>query len=268
MLALSKDRAPLLGRETDIEALTGLLDDVEQTGAALVLRGDPGIGKSRLLGEAAAVARERGLTVLSATGVQSEARLGFSGLHQLLRPVKGRAADLIPAHREALDAAFGITDGPAPDLFRIGMAALDLVSGVAHDTPLLLIAEDAHWLDRPTADVLAFIARRLDSDPIVLLAAVRDGYPSVLAYAGLPELRLAALDPTEATTLLDATSQGLRLAERKRVLQEAAGNPLALIELPVASARLEHVKPEPELLPLTTRLERAFADRVSDLSDE
>jgi len=268
MLALSKDRAPLLGRETELDALTALLDDVEQTGAALVLRGEPGIGKSRVLGEAAAVARDRGITVLSATGVQSEARLAFSGLHQLLRPVKDRTADLIPAQREALDAAFGLTAGPAPEHFRIAMAALDLLSEVAGDTPLLLIAEDAHWLDRPTADVLAFIARRLDSDPIVLLAAVRDGYPSVLADAGLPERRLGALDPMVATKLLDATAQGLRMAERNRILQQAAGNPLALIELPESTARLEHGTPEPELLPLTARLERAFADRVSDLPDE
>jgi len=268
MLALSKDRAPLLGRETELDALTALLDDVEQTGAALVLRGEPGIGKSRVLGEAAAVARDRGITVLSATGVQSEARLAFSGLHQLLRPVKDRTADLIPAQREALDAAFGLTAGPAPEHFRIAMAALDLLSEVAGDTPLLLITEDAHWLDRPTADVLAFIARRLDSDPIVLLAAVRDGYPSVLADAGLPERRLGALDPMVATKLLDATAQGLRMAERNRILQQAAGNPLALIELPESTARLEHGTPEPELLPLTARLERAFADRVSDLPDE
>jgi DNA-binding CsgD family transcriptional regulator len=206
--------------------------------------------------------------VLSATGVQSEARLAFSGLHQLLRPVKDRAADLTPALREALDAAFGLTDGPAPEHFRIAMAALDLLSEVASDRPLLLIAEDAQWLDRPTADVLAFIARRLDSDRIVLLAAVRDGYPSVLADAGLPERRLGALDPTVATKLLDATAQGLRVAERNRILQEAAGNPLALIELPVTTARLEHGRPEPELLPLTARLERAFVDRVADLPDE
>ena len=232
MLALSEDRTPLLGRDTEIEALTGLLDDIEQTGAALVLRGDPGIGKSRLLGEAAAFARDRGITVLSATGVQSEARLAFSGLHQLLRPVKDRAADLIPAQREALDAAFGLTGGPAPEHFRIAMAALDLLSEVASDTPLLLIAEDAHWLDRPTADVLAFIARRLDSDPIVLLAAVRDGYPSVLADAGLPERRLAALDPTVATKLLDAAAQQLRLAERNRILQEAARQPASADRAP------------------------------------
>lgn len=268
MLVLSKDRSPLLGRESDVEALAGLLDGVGETGGALVLRGDPGIGKSRLLGEAAAVARDRGISVLSATGVQSEAHLAFSGLHQLLRPVKDRAAELILAHRDALDAAFGLTDGPAPGHFRIAMAALDLLSEAASDTPLLLVAEDAQWLDRPTGDVLAFIARRLESDPIVLVAAVRDGYPSVLVDAGLPERRLAPLDPAIATKLLDVTAQGLRLAVRNRILEEAAGNPLALIELPVTTARLEPGTPEPELLPLTARLERAFADRVSDLPDE
>ena len=118
MLVPSKGRAPLVGRETEIETLAGLLDDVDHAGAALVLRGDPGIGKSRLLAEVASIARERGFSVLSATGVQCETRLAFSGLHQLLRPVKDRAVELIPAQRAALDAAFGLTDGAAPDRFR------------------------------------------------------------------------------------------------------------------------------------------------------
>ena len=109
------------------------------------------------------------------------------GLHQLLRPLRARAADLSPAHRAALDAAFGLADGPAPEHFRIAMAVLDLLSEAAADGPLLLIAEDAHWLDRPTSDVLAFVARRLESDPIVLLAATRNGYPGVLADGGLPD---------------------------------------------------------------------------------
>ena len=182
--------------------------------------------------------------------------------------MRARAADLIPAHRAALDAAFGLTDGPTPEHFRIAMATLDLLSEVATDAPLLLIAEDAHWLDRPTSDVLAFVARRLESDPIVLLAATRDGYRSALADAGLPEHRLGALEPTVAAELLDASAQHLGLAERNRILHEAAGNPLALIELPVAAARPEQGSSVPGLLPLTERLERAFAARVSDLPDE
>ena len=145
------------------------------------------------------------------------------------------------------------------------MASLDLVSDVADDAPLLLVVEDAHWLDPPTADVLAFVARRIESDPVVLLASTRDGYPSALADTGLPEHRLAGLDDTTAAALLDEAAPGLPLTARNRVLHEAAGNPLALLELPAIADRPE---PEPSLpgsLPLTERLERAFAARVSDL---
>ena len=178
--------------------------------------------------------------------MQSEARLAFSGLHQLLRPVASRAAELVPAHRAALDAAFGLTDEPAPEHFRIAMAALDLLSEAAADAPLLLIAEDAHWLDRPSADVLAFVARRLESDPIVLLAAVRDGYPSVFADAGLA--RAPARRPGRddgGGKLLDATRRSFAWRERDRILHEAAGNPLALIELPVAARASNDGAPEP-----------------------
>jgi AAA ATPase domain len=257
---------PLIGRDADKSLLTSLLDEIQSRGQALVVRGEPGIGKSRLLIEAAAVARERGIAVLSAIGVQSEANLPFSGLHQLLRPVRARASELTAVQRSALDAAFGLTDEAAPEHFRIGMAALDLLSEVATDAPLLVVVEDVQWLDRPTSDVLAFIARRLESDPIVLLAAARDGYPSALVDSGLPEHRVRALDDATAGALLDASAPGLTLAERNRLLREAAGNPLALIELPVA-ARRQQMSPRPDGLPLTERLEQAFAARVSDLAD-
>src|SRR5262245_63202678 len=113
MLGVSRvDPGPLLGREAETTLLTSLLDRIESGGGALVLRGEPGIGKSRLLAEAAALARDRGMVVLSTSGVQAETRLAFAGLHQMLRPVRDRAAELPPAHRAALDAAFGLTDGP------------------------------------------------------------------------------------------------------------------------------------------------------------
>ena len=178
-----------------------MLDEVALRGAALVLHGEPGVGKSRLLSDTARAAGERGMTVLTTAGVQSEAHLPFAGLHQLLRPVRGRAAELPAVQRSALDAAFGLTLEPAPEHFRIAMAALDLVSDVATDAPLLLVAEDAQWLDRPTLDVLAFVARRIESDPIILLAATRDGYPSVLRDAGLPEREVCGLDEETAGAL-------------------------------------------------------------------
>ena len=268
MLGSARDEvAPLVGRAQEQSLLTSLLDGVEDRGQALVLRGEPGIGKSRLLSIAEQTARDRGMTVLTATGVQSEAHLPFAGLHQLLRPVRERAVGLPPVQRDALDAAFGLTRDEAPEHYRIAMASLDLVSDVAADAPLLLVVEDAHWLDPPTADVLAFVARRIESDPIVLLAATRDGYPSALADAGLPEHRLAALDDTTAAALLDAAAPGLPLASRNRVLREATGNPLALLELPAVVSQSEDESSLPGGPPLTERLERAFAARVSDLPD-
>jgi DNA-binding CsgD family transcriptional regulator/tetratricopeptide (TPR) repeat protein len=263
MSIAASNPVPLLGRDAEIELLASLLDGIADGGGALVLGGEPGIGKSRLLAVAAALARQRGITVLSTTGVQSEAHLAFAGLHQLLRPLRFRAADLPATQRAALDAAFGLGQEPAPERFRIAMAVLDLLCEVATDAPLLILAEDAQWLDGPTTEVLSFVARRLQSDPIVLVAAVREGYPSLLVDAGLPQHRLCGLAPAEATTLLDASAQQLSPVIRDRLLSEAAGNPLALIELPITAARQEAITLGS--LPLTQRLEQAFAARVSDL---
>src|SRR3954467_12228154 len=259
--------APLLGRVHEQRVLTSLLDDVATRGQALVLRGDPGIGKSRLLSEAAHAARGRGMTVLTTAGVQSEAHLPFAGLHQLLRPVRGHAVGLSAVQRAALDAAFGLTDEAAPEQFRIAMAALDLVSDVAGEAPVLVVVEDAHWLDRPTADVLAFVARRIESDPVVLLVATRDGYASVLGEAGLPEHRLGGLDDAAAAELLDASEPELPPGVRARILQEAAGNPLALLELPAAARERGEEQWLWGGLPLTERLHRALADRVAELPE-
>lgn len=266
MPVTASNLGPLLGRDAEIELLASLLDGIHGGGGALVLHGEPGIGKSRLLAVAAASARERGFTVLSTTGVQSEAHLAFAGLHQLLRPLRFRAAELPAAQRAALDAALGLGQEPAPERFRIAMAVLDLLSEVATDAPLLVLAEDAQWLDGPTTEVLAFVARRLQSDPVALLAAVREGYPSFLVDAGLPQNRVGGLAPAEAATLLDASAPQLSPVIRDRLLSEAAGNPLALIELPITAARFEQIALGS--LPLTARLEQAFAARVSDLPEE
>jgi DNA-binding CsgD family transcriptional regulator len=255
-----REPASLLGRASERALLMGLLDDVAARGQALVVHGEPGIGKSRLLDDAARAATERGMTVLSTAGVQSEARLPFAGLHQLLRPVRARAAALPEVQRAALDAAFGLSHAGAAEPFRIAMAALDLVAEVATDAPVLLVAEDAQWLDRPTADVLAFLARRIESDPIILLAATRDGYPSALQDSGIAELPLAGLDDADAAALLDEAAPELSLVARTQVLAVAAGNPLALCELPKAAS-------EDSGGALTERLERAFAGRVAELPE-
>src|ERR1700744_1914038 len=238
MLDSARDSStPLLGRADEQRLLSSLLDEVAMRGQALVLRGEPGIGKSRLLSGLAHDARERGMVVLTAAGVPSEAHLPFAGLHQMLRPVRERARELPRLQRAALDAAFGLTDEPAPELYRIAMAVLDLVSEIATDGPVVLIVDDAHWLDRPSAEVLAFVARRIDSDPVLLLAGARDGYPAGLSDAGLPELRLTGLDKEAAAALLDAAAPGLPVSARTSVLSPAGGNPLALLELPAAGAQ-------------------------------
>ena len=163
-------------------------------------------------------------------------------------------------------AAFGVSRAAAPEPFRIALAALDLLADAAADTPLLLLADDLQWIDRPTLDVLAFVARRLESDPIVLLAAARDG-GEALEDSGLPELRLGALEDEAAEALLDRWAPGLGPALRERLLAAAAGNPLALEELPLAANRLGEEAAPGEWLPLTERLERAFAERASELPE-
>ena len=247
--------------------LAGLLDDVHQRGAALVLRGEPGIGKSALLAKAVRAAAGKNIQVLSTSGVHSEANLPFAGLHQLLRPILAHLDDLPARQRTALGAAFGMEDAATPEPFLIALAVLQLLSEASAQDPMLLVAEDAHWLDRPTADVLAFIARRVESDPIVVLAAIRDGYDSPLLAAGLPELHLERLGPGPARELLDARFPRLAPAIRTRVLAEAEGNPLALLELPAAlgSGVRNGSSAMPDRLPLTERLERAFASRAAEL---
>lgn len=258
---------PLIGRERDRSMLNGLLDDVYQHGAALVMRGEPGIGKSALLAEAVRAAADRGMLVLRMSGVQAEARFAFAGLHQLLRPVISHLDDLAPRQRTALSAAFGLQDAPGPELFLIALAALDLLSEAATLAPVVVAADDAQWLDQPSADVLAFIARRVESDPIVLLAAIRDGYNSPLLTAGLPALSLDGLPDEPAGELLDTRFPDLTPVVRGRLLAEAGGNPLALLELPAAldvSARLGK-EMLPGRLPLTARLEHAYATRAAEL---
>lgn len=168
---------PLIGRRAEVELVTAMLDGIDAAGSTLVLRGEPGIGKSRLLAEAVRLAEQRDITVLRTTGVEAEAHLPFAGLHQLVRPVRARAANLNAAHRAALDAAFGMGDGEPPEHFHIAMAVLDLLSDVAADAPLLVVVDDAHRLDRHSAGVVAFVARRIESDPIAVLIAAREGYP-------------------------------------------------------------------------------------------
>ena len=258
----------LFGRDRELARLYALVDGIEEQGGALVVRGEAGIGKSALFAAAEERALHRGVTVVSTAGALSEARLSFAGLHQLLHPLLD-GLDLLPdPQRRALEAAFGLAEGDAPDLFLIGLATLGLVAERSAETPLLFVVDDAHWLDRPSSEVLGFVARRVESDPAVLLFGVREGLPSSFDGADLPELPLGGLDQDASNALLDAGGATLPIDLRRRILVEAAGNPLALIELPRAAAELGTHTAQSGPLPLTARLEQTFASRLTTLGTD
>ena len=265
-VGMRSDRG-LLGRDSAMTLLTELLDGAPARGSALLIRGEPGVGKSALLDEAARAATERNMRVLRTIGHKSEAQMPFAGIHQLIRPIVAQIDELPVPQRRALLGAFGAADD-APDLFLIALATLGLLSDTAARSPILLIADDAQWLDSPSRQALAFIARRLESDPIVLLISGRGGADSDVDRAGLAELVLEGLDDDNAGALLDRQAGDLPRAIRKRFLLEAKGNPLALLELPMAWRRHgEDPVAADEDLPLTDRLELAFAARVRDLPE-
>ena len=255
----------LIGREAESASVDGLIDKLPVGGGALLVRGEAGIGKSALLDRGRARAVAAGARALVTVGVESEAELTFAGLHQLLLPIYGLNERLPAPLARAVDAIFGVTDDGTPDLYRVAMGALYLLTVAADSAPLVVVVDDAHWLDRASARAIAFMARRLDHEPIALLAAVRSGYTSPLDEARLPVLELERLSPTAAGELVDLRSPGLHPIARARVLAEAAGNPLAIVELArtmqsQGTGGLSDSHPN-----LTARLEHAFASRLHDL---
>ncbi|MER6945116.1 AAA family ATPase [Nonomuraea sp. NPDC000554] len=257
-------RDPIIGRDAEIERLSTLVADVSGGGRVLLLSGAAGSGKSTLLEDAARRAEAAGHRVLRATGRESERDLAFAGLHQLLRPVLHEAADLPDRQRLALLGAFGfVSDTPDPLL--TGVAVLTLLSQVAERTPLVVVLDDAQWIDSASAAVLAFAARRLDADPVAVLAAVRDGDPGF--DRELPTLTLGPLDDAAFRRLLDLRSPGLTGRIRERVLDQAAGNPLALLELAQAAHAHPHADDHHGPLPVGERLEGIYAARLAELPE-
>src|SRR5262245_17999260 len=161
-----------------------MVGQIGSRGGSLVVRGEAGIGKSTLVAAVSGRAEEAGAIVVATAGTQSEARLAFGGLHQLLLPFLDRLDQLPYPQGRALEAAFGVTEGDAPDIFLIGLAALGVLTEGDEGRPVLLVIEDAHWLDRSSAEVLAFVARRVEVEPVFLLFSIRDGVSSVLDDAG------------------------------------------------------------------------------------
>jgi DNA-binding CsgD family transcriptional regulator/tetratricopeptide (TPR) repeat protein len=254
----------LVGRAAELATMYAAVDNIDVRGSALVAVGEAGIGKSSLLRAAAQYARSAGCLLLEVTGVESEVRLAFAGLHQLLRPILRNLAMIPPTHQRALRSAFGLEDGPvASELFLTALATLSLVTETAVTRPVAIVADDLQWVDDPTREVLAFLARRISSDPIVILGARRGDYPDPFGLSMVGMLEVRGLDNHEAKQLLGRYAADLSAIDQEAVLAQAAGNPLALVELPAAAR--DKARGEPELIPLTARLERAFAARINEL---
>jgi DNA-binding CsgD family transcriptional regulator len=253
----------LVGRTSEQAELGRLVEQARHgRSGVLVVRGEAGIGKTALLDAAASSAT--GFDVVRLVGIESEMRLGFAALHQLLTPFLDRTDALPPPQARALRAAFGISDDEVPDQFLVGLAALTLLSAAA-TRPLLIVIDDTQWLDQESADALGFLARRLHADPVCLLASVRDPNVDRRLFEGLPSLTLGPLSDAASVVLLDAAvPKPLAGHVRVRLLAEARGNPLALVEFgrELSPDQLAGVAPLPEALAVDRRLERHFLRQV------
>ena len=259
--------SPLIGRDAELAALRQLASGIRQEGSSVILRGEPGVGKSSVLRAVAAMGRAGRALVLEASGIESESMLPFAGLHQLLRPLLSRPNSLPGVQQRALLTALGLRDGVAPQLFLIALAALTLITDTAAAQPVVLIVDDVQWIDAPTNDVLAFISRRVRHDPVMMVTALRDGHVVAVCAADAREISLTGLDEDSSRELLSQAGDGLTGADRRAILGHARGNPLALVELPGIwrSADAEGRRAGPDIVPLSTRLERAFAARIKEL---
>ncbi|HEY5395826.1 MAG TPA: AAA family ATPase, partial [Trebonia sp.] len=261
---LGAGAAQLAGRRDELSVLGGLVDAVrEGESRVLVVRGEPGVGKTTLLEHVAG--QEHGCQVARVAGVQSETELAFAGLHQLCAPMLGRAERLPLPQQDALRTAFGLVAGPPPDRFIVGLAALNLLSEAAAERPLICLIDDEQWLDRASAQALGFTARRLAADPVGLVFAARDPGAEL---AGLPELEVGGLPDNDARALLDSALAGpLDDQVRDLIVAETRGNPLALLELPdgLSPAELAGGFGLPRAAPLTGRAGHAFDRQLAAL---
>ncbi|MET8852713.1 AAA family ATPase [Amycolatopsis sp. NPDC004625] len=251
----------LIGRHSECAALDRLLAAARsERGQVLVLRGEAGIGKTALLDYADAQAR--GFRVARAAGVEAEQVMAYAGLHQLCAPHLDRLDRLPEPQRDALGTAFGLSAGARPTRFLVGLAVLTLLADVAEDQPLLCLVDDVQWLDRMSAVVLAFVARRLLAERIAVVFALRDG-GSEPDLAGLPELPVGGLGEAESDVLLASVVKGpLDGRVRDRIIAETRGNPLALLELPRAWTAADAVGPP---VPLAGRIEQCFVKQLAPL---
>ena len=260
---------PLLGRRRESTLLSELLDSARHgRSGVLVIRGEPGIGKTALLADA--LAQASGFRTVQISGAESEMEVAYAGVQQLCAPLSGFIDRLPQPQRKALHVALGLSDGDIPERLLVGLAVLTLLAEASADRPTLCIVDDAQWVDSASMQALAFVARRILADPLAMIFAARpDGANPELA--GQPELELRGLDDHDARTLLEAMLPG-RLDERVRgnILREAGGNPLALRELHTAltPGELAGGYGLTNAKSLTARIERIYGQRLRELPSQ
>ncbi|XVU28068.1 ATP-binding protein [Actinoplanes sp. CA-054009] len=252
----------LIGREPEIDGLTEFIRRAAADGAVRLLYGDPGVGKSVLLDEAASRAEKAGTRVLRATGVQFEADVSYAALATLLTPLIKDFGQLPSLYANTLATVLSREPGSAPSRLIVGNAVLALLRVAGAERPVLLVVDDLPWIDRSSATILGFAARRLAGSRVGLLAASRTGEVSHFERAGLPEEGVAPLPPAAARHLVDARHPRLAAPIRRRLMAEADGNPLALLEL---AGTLSGEQRAPDVLPLSERLQAVFAGRLGGL---
>lgn len=258
----------LIGRERECAEIERLLESaVAGESGTLVVRGGAGIGKSALLEFAAEHAAE--MLVLRAVGVEAESELAFAGSYGLVRPILRFLPELPEPQSEALQGALGLGPSTGADRFLVAAALLSLLAAAADERPVLCLVDDAQWLDSASADALVFVARRLRAEPVAILFAAREGEPQRFDAPALQELVVEGLDDASATALLADRAGEAVPAIRARLLAEAQGNPLALLELPAALSeeQLAGQAPMSAAMPLTPRLQSLFRARIGQLPE-
>ncbi len=261
----------LHGRDRERALLNGYLDTARSgTATALVLRGEAGVGKTALVESLIVDAAAAGMRVLRTQGVESESPLAFAGLHQLLQPVLTLLDRLPPPQSRALRVAFGQQEGPAVEPFVSALATLGMLTEAAEQTAVLCVIEDAHWLDDASAEALLFATRRLQADPLALIFTVRDGASRSFVADGVASLQLEGLDEASGRAVLaEYVGPSISDAVVSALLEQAGGNPLALVELPteLTADQLAGTAPPPSQLQLTERVQRVFLDRCRRLPE-
>lgn len=262
----------LLGRHAECRRVEQLLGEAKAGhSGALVVRGEAGIGKTALLQHLRGRAEERGFRIETSTGVEAETQFAYAGLHQVCAPLLDQMPALPEPQQLALSVALGRDAGSAPDRFLVGLAALGLLSEAAERNGLLCLVDDAQWLDQASAEVLAFVARRIGAERLAMVFSLRDDGTGGTVFAGLPELHLSRLGDADARMLLDSVVPApLDDEVRDRIIAEARGNPLALLELPAHTppARLAGGFQQPDLSDVSSRVQTEYRNRADGLPEE